>query len=251
MGFRVSTILPDDPPDSFPDPADAGIALGYPDGLVAIGGDLTVERLLAAYRRGIFPWYNDDQPILWWSPDPRAVIRPEAFHMARSLRKELRRGGWHYSVNREFATVIDACGRDRGEHGTWITADMNTAFNALHRAGYAHSVESWFGDTLAGGLYGIRLGRIFFAESMYSVRTSGSKVALSALVHLAKQEGIELIDCQLESPHLASLGMETMKRAAFLAELPSLTAAGSALPAWRLAPRAAAELAELRPPATC
>ena len=246
MGFRVSNISPHDPADSFPDPRDAGIALGYPDGLVAIGGDLSIARLLAAYRRGIFPWYNEDQPILWWSPDPRAVIRPDRFHMARSLARELRRGHWTWSLNRAFATVIDACGTNRGEHGTWITADMNAAFNVLHEAGYAHSVESWYDGKLAGGLYGVRLGKLFFAESMYSARTSGSKVALSGLVQLARQEGIEWIDCQLESAHLASLGMQLIPRQDFLADLPALVASGKALPDWSFEPREAAALAALR-----
>ncbi|MBT8423086.1 MAG: leucyl/phenylalanyl-tRNA--protein transferase [Gammaproteobacteria bacterium] len=246
MGFRVGNIGPHDAPDSFPDPRDAGIALGYPDGLIAIGGDLSNERLLAAYQRGIFPWYNDDQPVLWWSPDPRAIIVPAQFHMARRLARELRRGHWRYSLNQAFATVIDECGRNRGEHGTWITDDMRRAFNALNTAAYAHSIESWYRGELAGGLYGVRLGKIFFAESMYSARTSGSKVALSALVWIARQEGIEVIDCQLESEHLKSFGMRLLNRNDFLDRLPELTATAAPLPDWSFTDRDATELAGLR-----
>lgn len=246
MGFRVSTITPEDPADSFPDPRVAGIALGYPDGLVAIGGDLSNERLLAAYQRGIFPWYNDDQPILWWSPDPRAVIVPQHFHMSRSLARELRRDEWSWSLNQRFATVIRECGANRGTHGTWITPEMSVAFNSLHEAGYAHSIESWRGGELAGGLYGVRLGGVFFAESMYSARTSGSKVALSGLVQLALQDGIAMIDCQLESDHLATLGMQPLRRSDFLDQLPGLIASPQPLQEWSFPPRPAAELAGLR-----
>ena len=246
MCFRVSHISADDPADSFPDPREAGIALGYPDGLVAIGGDLSTERLLAAYRRGIFPWYNEDQPILWWSPDPRAVLRPGAFHMSRSLARELRRGHWRYSVNQDFRAVIDACATSRGDCGTWITVEMNAAFNTLHQAGYAHSIESWLDGELAGGLYGVRLGQVFFAESMYSACTSGSKVALSALIWLAREDDIRLIDCQFESEHLATFGMELISRSDFLDQLPGLTAAASPLPDWSRLPAEAAELAALR-----
>lgn len=237
MGFRVRTLQPDDPPEAFPDPASAGVALGYPDGLIAIGGDLSSERLLAAYQRGIFPWFNEDQPVLWWSPDPRAVIRPEGFHVSRSLKRELRRGHWSYSLNQNFAGVIAGCATDRGEHGTWITPDMQAAFTRLHELGYAHSVESWCEGKPGGGLYGVRLGDIFFAESMYTTVTNGSKVALASLVQIAKDSGIKLIDCQLESPHLVSLGMENLPRSEFLAGLETLTANATALPDWQLPPR--------------
>jgi leucyl/phenylalanyl-tRNA--protein transferase len=246
MAFRIRTLSPEDPPDHFPDPATADVALGYPDGLIAIGGDLSSERLLAAYSRGIFPWYNDDQPVLWWSPDPRAVIAPTNFHMSRSLQRELRRHHWEYSLNQHFSTVIDACATGRGEHGTWITADMQNAFIKLHQLGYAHSVESWRDGELAGGIYGVRLGKIFFAESMYTRRTAGSKVALSGLVYLALRNGIDLIDCQLESPHLASLGMQSVPRSEFLAALPALIDAAIALPNWHFERQPAAVLAELR-----
>lgn len=251
MAFRIRTLSPDDSPDSFPDPAHAGIALGYPEGLVAVGGDLSAERLLAAYRRGIFPWYNDDQPILWWSPDPRAVIKPENFHMSRSLQRELRRHAWSYSLNYDFAAVIRGCAQGRGEHGTWITTEMEDAYINLHRLGFAHSIESWRDGKPAGGIYGVRLGKIFFAESMYTIESGGSKVALSALVQLALSNGIELIDCQLESPHLGTLGMQTLLRSDFLDALPALVDTATALPNWRLDQQPAGVLTNLRKPRTC
>jgi leucyl/phenylalanyl-tRNA--protein transferase len=245
MAFRVRSISPQDPPDAFPDPSKASIALGHPDGLVAIGGDLSSERLLAAYARGIFPWYNEDQPILWWSPEPRAVIYPEEFHLSRRIKKELRGGHWEFSLNKCFAETVDGCAANRDEHGTWITPAMRKAFVALHREGYAHSVESWYDGELAGGLYGLRLGQAFFAESMYTARTGGSKVALAALMHIAADCDIELIDCQLESPHLETLGMRAIPRDRYLSKLPGLTASASALPDWNFQPKAAATLATL------
>ncbi len=238
MGFRVRTLHPDDPPDSFPDPAGAGVALGYPDGLIATGGDLSSNRLLAAYRRGIFPWFNEDQPVLWWSPDPRAVIHPDSFHVSRSLQKELRKGHWSFSVNQAFTATIDGCAADRGGHGTWITPDMRDAFVRLHELGYAHSIESWHDGKPGGGLYGVRLGRLFFAESMYTRITNGSKIALYSLIRLAQPTGIELIDCQLESPHLVTLGMKTMPRERFLDNLAELTAGAGPLKDWRQPPLA-------------
>jgi leucyl/phenylalanyl-tRNA--protein transferase len=223
MGFRVGTIKPSDPVDTFPDPSTMGAALGYPDGLIAIGGDLSAERLLAAYERGIFPWFNEDQPILWWSPDPRAVIEPEQFHMSRSLARVIRQGGWEYTINHCFAEVIQGCADCRDEYGTWITPEMISAYVRLHELGYAHSIESWYQGKLAGGLYGVRLGEIFFGESMFSVATNGSKVAISALVFTAKQGGITLLDCQVSSPHLATLGMTEISRKAFLLRLAANT----------------------------
>jgi leucyl/phenylalanyl-tRNA--protein transferase len=219
MGFRVQAIRPEDPPDSFPDPADMGVALGQPDGLIAIGGDLSPERLIAAYKRGIFPWFNDDQPILWWSPDPRAVFEPAHFHRSRSLTRALRHGGWEYSIDRCFDRIISGCALNRGEYGTWITPEMIAAYTRLHELGYAHSIESWYKGTLAGGIYGIRLGNMFFGESMFSSVTNGSKVALSALVGLCPNVGVDLIDCQVSSPHLATLGMREMPRQTFLQRL--------------------------------
>ena len=219
MGYRVKVIRAEDPPEAFPDPAAMGTALGHPEGLIAIGGDLSEERLLYAYAHGIFPWYNEDQPILWWSPDPRAVIRTNDFHLSRSLGKELRSRDWHFSVNRCFSQVIAGCAGNRGEYGTWITPEMERAFTLLHEQGHAHSVESWLEGELAGGIYGIAMGRMFFGESMFSRITNGSKVAISALAYLAEKLGIELIDCQVSSPHLETLGMREISRDAFLAEL--------------------------------
>lgn len=251
MAFRVRNLSPDDPPDTFPDPATAGLALGYPDGLLAIGGDLSPARLLAAYRRGIFPWYNDDQPILWWSPQPRAVIFPCRLHLSRSLRRDLRRNAWEYSLNQCFAEVIDGCATNRGAHGTWITAEMRAAFLRLHELGYAHSVESWRNGELAGGIYGIRLGGIFFGESMYSARTSGSKVALGGLARICLDEGIRVIDCQLESEHLSTLGMQSLRRDEFLERLPGWTAGETALPDWRFARRPASGIVDAVQGFTC
>ncbi len=250
MAFRIGKIAPDDPPDTFPDPARAGQALGYPDGLLAIGGDLSPERLLAAYRRGIFPWYNDDQPVLWWSPDPRAVIYPEEFHVSRRLRRDMRRRDWQFSVNRDFPAVIDGCAANRGKFGTWITPDMRSAYLRMHDLGYAHSVESWLDGELAGGIYGIRLGAIFFGESMFSAVTNGSKVAITALLGLAPGAGVRLLDCQLPSPHLASLGMRTLPRGDFLALLPDLTRNAEPLPGWVGDPQTLTALPGDRP-ATC
>jgi leucyl/phenylalanyl-tRNA--protein transferase len=233
MTFRVKLLQPNDPPDSFPDPEEARATLGYPDGLIAIGGDLSSARLLHAYRNGIFPWYNDDQPIMWWSPDPRAILLPDNFHMSRSLARRLRRESWAFSVNRCFSDVIRHCASDRGEHGTWITQDMIRAYENLHRLGFAHSVEAWRNNELAGGVYGVRLGGVFFGESMFSRSTDGSKVALSALLQIARSEGISLIDCQLESHHLRTLGMREVDRAEFLHYLAAATNTARALPDWQ------------------
>lgn len=246
MAFRVRTLRPDDPPDDFPDPATIDVALGYPDGLLAVGGDLSPARLLAAYSAGIFPWFNDDQPILWWSPDPRAVIFPAHFHLSRSLARQLRRGGWEFSLNQDFARVIGGCASARDEHGTWITADMRAAYLRMHELGYAHSVESWFEGELAGGIYGIRLGNIFFGESMFSLCTGGSKVALSGLISLCRETEIELLDCQLASDHLRTLGMEEISRPHFLEILSRATAASGPAPGWAFGPRQANSLADLR-----
>jgi len=246
MGYRIRTLSPDDPPDSFPVPAEIGVALGFPDGLVAIGGDLTVPRLLAAYRSGYFPWYNEDQPILWWSPSPRAVIFPSEFHMSRSLARSLNSGRWRYSLNHDFATTIASCAADRGEHGTWLSSEMQTAYMKLHSLGYAHSIESWSQGRLAGGIYGVRLGSVFFGESMFSSETDGSKVALAGLIRECVQEGIKLLDCQLASNHLRSLGMVEITRERFSSILSAHTAGHRPLPDWRFGPRAAGELAQLR-----
>jgi leucyl/phenylalanyl-tRNA--protein transferase len=212
-GINLYWINPDDPPDAFP-PVER--ALREPNGLLAAGGDLSTERLLAAYRRGIFPWYEIGQPILWWSPDPRMVLFPEELHVSRSLRKTLRRGIFEVTFDQAFANVLDGCGAPRKEgHGTWLTDDMKRAYLCLHQQGHAHSVETWHDGKLVGGLYGVQLGRVFFGESMFSRASDASKVALA---HLCRGN-YELIDCQVESPHLRRLGARPMTRHAFLEHL--------------------------------
>jgi leucyl/phenylalanyl-tRNA--protein transferase len=209
-------------------------ALTEPNGLLAAGGELSVERLLQAYRRGIFPWYSEGQPVLWWSPDPRMVLAPQEIAISRSLRKRLRRRDCEVRADTAFAAVIGACAEPRaGQPGTWITSDMASAYTALHRAGYAHSVETWIGDELAGGLYGVAIGRMFFGESMFSKAADASKIAL---VHLARQLerwGFGLIDCQMSTPHLASLGAREIPRAEFIRALAELVNYATRLGPWR------------------
>ncbi|MDE0793089.1 MAG: leucyl/phenylalanyl-tRNA--protein transferase [SAR324 cluster bacterium] len=191
------------------------------DGLLAVGGDLTKERLLAAYSKGIFPWYEAGQPILWWSPDPRLVLIPEELKISRSLRKALRKQQFEIRFDSAFQQVIKACAdvRTQQGEGTWIIPEMQQAYTELHQEGFAHSVESWLDGELAGGLYGISLGRCFFGESMFSTRNDSSKVALVALVEFSKQVGIKMIDCQMTTSHLLSLGAREIKRKVFLQNL--------------------------------
>ena len=201
------------PPDSFPAVEQA---LNEPNGLLAIGGDLSAERLFYAYRHGIFPWFSDGQPILWWSPDPRAVLFPDEMHISRSLRKTLRNGAHSVTVNQAFTEVIDGCAAPRAaDDGTWITGSMRAAYMALHRKGRAHSVECWRDGELAGGLYGVVIGTVFFGESMFSRLRDGSKVALAHLCSL----GFDLIDCQLPNPHLQRLGASEIPRQEYIALL--------------------------------
>lgn len=208
----LSLLDPNDP-SRFPDPEEAEL---YPNGLLALGGDLRPERLLNAYRRGIFPWYSPGQPLLWWSPDPRTVLFPERLHLSRSLRKRLRRCGYEILLDRDFGAVMTACAAPRDQQpGTWITADMRRAYIELHRLGHAHSVEVWGNGELLGGLYGVSLGRVFFGESMFSRADDGSKIALAGLVHRLREWGYRLIDCQLRTDHLVSLGAEEIPRVEF------------------------------------
>lgn len=196
-------------------------ALRDPDGLLAWGGDLEPERLLAAYRHGCFPWFDAGQPVLWWSPDPRLVLRPDAFHVSRSFARALRRSDWVISADRRFGDVIRQCAHRprKGQHGTWILQAMIDAYERLHRLGYAHCVEVNDGDgRLVGGIYGIAIGRMFFGESMVSLAPNGSKVALLALCRYLAAHGFQLIDCQMETPHLTSLGATILPRAIFLRE---------------------------------
>ena len=195
-------------------------ALEDPPGLLAAGGDLSSERLLAAYRRGIFPWYSPGQPILWWCPDPRTVLFPAQFRRHRSLAKTMRNNDLDISFNRDFEAVIDACAAPRARSpGTWITPEMRAAYLELHRLGFAHSVEVRAAGVLIGGLYGVRLGGVFFGESMFSRARDGSKIALAHLAASAPASGIALIDCQMPSAHLASLGARSLPRAQFQALL--------------------------------
>jgi leucyl/phenylalanyl-tRNA--protein transferase len=192
-------------------------ALDYPNGLLAVGGDLSPENLLAAYRRGIFPWYEEPQPILWWTPDPRSVLFPDEIHISRSLRKTLRRDGFRLALDTSFEAVMHECAQLRGDGlGTWIDRDMVRAYCALHRLGYAHSIEVMDdGGSLVGGLYGVALGRVFFGESMFSKVADASKVALVALCHILRRGGFELIDCQVESEHLNTMGARNIGRLDF------------------------------------
>lgn len=227
-------LAPDSPPTAFPHPDDA---LTEPNGLLAAGGDLKPARLLAAYSRGIFPWYEDGQPILWWSPDPRAVLRPEDFKISRSLRRSRDRGGFEFRVDTAFADVIRCCAEPRSyTRGTWITADVAAAYTHLHELGWAHSFESWRDGDLVGGLYGVAIGRVFFGESMFARATDASKVALARGIEVLKRRGIELIDCQVASSHLASLGAVTVPRGEFLKQLVELCATVNVPQSWRSAP---------------
>ncbi|GAA3900879.1 leucyl/phenylalanyl-tRNA--protein transferase [Halomonas cibimaris] len=198
----------------------ASAALDEPNGLLAAGGALTPPWLVSAYRQGIFPWFADGDPILWWSPDPRTVLFPEAFKQRRSLTKRLRHGGFTVTLDGDFAGVMRACAAPRGEEtGSWITAEMHAAYCRLHRLGIAHSLEVHQGDTLVGGLYGVAMGAVFFGESMFSRVPDGSKVALAYLSAAMRAHGGRLIDCQMHTPHLESLGAITVARSTFLAYL--------------------------------
>ena len=192
-------------------------ALDEPDGLLAAGGDLSPERLQLAYRRGIFPWFDDDQPILWWSPNPRCVLLPEQLHCSRSLRKLLRKQRFEVTLDQAFEAVITACAGTRdGQPGTWITPAMQQAYCELHQLGVAHSVEVWQQEQLVGGLYGLAIGRVFFGESMFSHASNASKVGFIRLVEQLQRWGYALIDCQVDSEHLQSLGATTIPRAEFI-----------------------------------
>ncbi|HKM15423.1 MAG TPA: leucyl/phenylalanyl-tRNA--protein transferase [Marinospirillum sp.] len=207
----------------FPSP---NLALKEPNGLLAFGGDLSPERLLLAYEQGIFPWFNEDEPPLWWSPAPRMVLYPTDIKISRSLNKRLKREEFQISFDTCFAQVINQCAISRqATTGTWISADIQTAYNQLHQQGYAHSVEVWQDKQLVGGLYGLALGGIFFGESMFSKVSDASKIALVKLSQHLQQQGFSLIDCQVYSDHLASLGAAQISRELFLHTLAEATAA--------------------------
>jgi len=193
-----------------------------PEGLLAVGGDLRPERLLAAYRHGIFPWYSEGQPILWWSPDPRAVLLPENLNISRSLRKTLRAGKFQVTLDTRFRDVMRACAAPRPQHpygGTWITPDMIDAYTRLHVLGWAHSIEAWRENELVGGLYGVAFGGAFFGESMFARATDASKVAFVHLVHQLVRWGFTLIDCQQYTEHLARFGAQEIPRLEFMRRL--------------------------------
>lgn len=210
-------------------------ALKRPNGLLAAGGDLSSERLIAAYRSGIFPWYSEGEPILWWSPDPRMVLLPAELKVSRSLAKVLRNRDYQVRCDCAFREVMQACAAPRpGQEGTWITQEMMDAYCELHRRGLAHSVETWIGGELAGGLYGIALGRMFFGESMFSRERDASKIALVHLVRKLQQWQFGMIDCQMTTPHLASLGAREMPRRQFTRRVEELVNYPSALGKWTL-----------------
>jgi len=213
----ITWLSPQDAPERFP-PLER--ALDEPQGLLAAGGDLSPARLIAAYERGIFPWYAPGQPVLWWSPDPRAVLYPGEFRLSRSLAKSLRNRGFATHVDRDFPSVIEGCAAPRTNGtGTWLTPEMRAAYLELHRAGRAHSFETYLDERLVGGLYGVRLGGVFFGESMFSRERDASKVALARLIEFCRAEAIVVIDCQLPSRHLESLGSRLIPRSEFQALL--------------------------------
>ncbi len=222
----VSMPIPWLEPDSpFPDPAHALTERDGAPGLLAAGADLSPRRLLMAYREGIFPWFSENQPILWWSTDPRMVLMTGDFHVSHSLRKRLQqvdrsmagKGRWQVRFDSDFRQVIEACADWRpGSGGTWISPQIIDSYCALHAMGHAHSAELWLEDELVGGAYGLAIGRMFFGESMFARRTDASKVALAYLVHFLRHHGVQMIDCQQETGHLASLGARPMPRERFL-----------------------------------
>ena len=209
-------------------------ALAEPNGLLAAGGDLSAQRLIDAYRHGIYPWYSDDQPLLWWSPDPRMVLYPAEVKISRSLGKRLRRHDYEMRVDSDFERVMRACAAPReGQGGTWITNDMVRAYTELHRRGLAHSVETWIDGELAGGLYGVGLGRMFYGESMFTRATDASKIALAHLARQLQRWQFGLIDCQMRTAHLASMGAREILREDFVRELTTLVQCEPP-PCWRL-----------------
>jgi leucyl/phenylalanyl-tRNA--protein transferase len=220
------------PHDPFPPVEEA---MTEPNGLLAAGADLSTERLLDAYRRGIFPWFGEDDPLLWWSPDPRMVLMRGELRVSRSLRRVLRSGRFRVTLDTAFPGVMAGCAEPRADDaGTWITPEMTEAYVRLAALGFAHSVEAWSGDQLAGGLYGVAIGRMFYGESMFSRQTDASKVALATLVGQLDRWGFEMIDCQMATAHLASLGAREIPRAEFLDRVRRLTAQPPVPSPWAL-----------------
>ena len=220
------------PSDPFP-PVES--ALRDPNGLLAAGGDLSTERLLDAYVRGIFPWFGHGDPLLWWSPDPRMVLYVDELHVSRSLRRAIRSGRFRVTMDAAFREVMEACAEPRPDRaGTWITAEMIAAYERLAALGYAHSVEAWDDDTLVGGLYGVAIGRMFFGESMFSRVPDASKVAFAHLVSQLRRWDMPVIDCQMSTAHLASLGAREIPRVDFLRQVTELVKCPPVTPPWRL-----------------
>jgi len=206
------------------------------DGIIAVGGDLSPERLVQAYRRGIFPWYSEGLPILWHCPDPRFVLEPATMHVPRSLRKMMRRGVYDIRLDTNFEGVIDGCARTRrpGQRGTWITRDMRKAYLRLHEEGLVHSAEAWLDDKLVGGLYGVSLGQVFYGESMFAIADDASKVAFATLVEWMRGWGVALVDCQQETAHLARFGATPWPRARFVETVGTLTKGPTRQGKWSL-----------------
>ncbi|MBU8977925.1 leucyl/phenylalanyl-tRNA--protein transferase [Lysobacter sp. MMG2] len=227
----LPALLPSEPDAPFPPVEDA---LRQPDGLLAVGGDLTPTRLLNAYRHGIFPWYSQGQPILWWSPDPRTVFATDAVRLSSRFRRSLRRSHWDVRADTAFAQVIRACADTPrpGQRGTWITPEMRAAYERMHALGHAHSIEVFDGDRLVGGIYGMAMGRMFFGESMFSAESGGSKVALAALAWHLRDWGWPLIDAQVENDHLLSLGAQCWPRPRFVAAVAELTQMPGTVGTW-------------------
>ncbi len=211
---QIFWLEPTSPVTAFPD---VELALTEPNGLLAAGGDVSPERLIAAYQRGIFPWYSEGEPILWWSPNPRSIIYPRELNISRSLKKVLKRGLFHVTLDNAFSEVLHACARPRdGAPGTWLTPPLQESLQRLHQLGHAHSVECWSEGELVGGLYGLAFGKVFFGESMFSTRSNASKVALVRLCQQLSRWNFALIDCQVKSDHLTSLGAMDITRKEFI-----------------------------------
>ena len=215
----------------FPLPEEA-----MPDGLLAVGGDLSVQRLLLAYSMGIFPWYSEGDPILWWSPDPRLVMDLSGLKVSKSLKRVIKKETFKVTMDKDFNSVINQCSaaERRGDEGTWIVGDMIAAYNTLHMAGFAHSVETWEDGKLAGGLYGVSIGRAFFGESMFSEKSDASKVAMVYLVSALKSWGSDFIDCQVTTSHLVRLGAHEIPRSEFLRRLSKVLKSKSRCGKWEL-----------------
>ena len=215
--IRLHWLDPRNPHQPFPP---VHLAMRDPNGLLAIGGDLSMPRLMRAYSQGIFPWFNPDEPILWWCPDPRAALPPSQMHVSHSLRKRIRRQDYAVTLDRAFDQVLEACAAARTKsRGTWLGNDMQSAYREMHRNGHSHSVEVWREGRLIGGLYGVALGRVFFGESMFSRADDGSKLAFHFLCQQLHEWRFELIDCQISSAHLSTLGAREIRRDEFLSRM--------------------------------